>query len=244
MARPPDLTGQFVVRRHAPARRLVLLGGALLLAVLALYAAFELGRRHAGFDQLAELAERSRYGQRLRELQQQNRDLRTQVAAFDTFRAADAREHAEVRREMAELRARVDRDQQDLAVYRGVVTPGRAGQWATVEQLRVSAGAAAQQFHLHLVVVQPGRAQATLNGTLSLTIAGSSGGRDASLPLPVLTAGREQDVSFSVRYFQAVDRDLQLPAGFVPSQLHVQLRSTRAADAPLDFSFPWSVEAP
>lgn len=238
-----EFPGQFVVRRHAPARPLVLLGVALL-AVLALYAAFEFGRWRGGFDELAQLAERSRYQRRLEDLQQRNRDLRTQVAAFDTFRTADAREHAEVRREMTDLRAQVDRYEQELAVYRGVVTPGRAGQWAAVEQLRISPGATPQQFHLHLVVVQPGRAQATLAGTLSLAIAGSTGGQATRLPLSAVTAGHEQDVPFSVRYFQEVDRDVQLPAGFEPTQLHVQLRTSRAADTPLDLPFPWSVEAP
>jgi len=242
--RSPAEPGQFVVRRHAPARSFALLGGALLLAVVALYAAFEFGRRHAGFDRLAQLAERSNYRRQLQELQRQNRDLRTQVAAFDTFRAADAREHAEVRREMEELRAQVDKDQQELAVYRGVVTPGQAGQWTAVQQLRISPGAAAQQFRLHLVLVQPGRAQSTQGGTLALEVAGSSGGRSTTLPLSAVTAGHETDVPFNVRYFQAVDRDLQLPPGFVPAQLHVQLRSARAADAPLEFSFPWRVEAP
>jgi hypothetical protein len=244
MSGTPELPGQFVVRRHAPARSLAMLGAAVPLAALALYAAFEAGRWHAGFDKVAQIAASSRYEQRLQALQQENRGLHAQVAAFDTFRAADAREHAEFRQEMADLKAQLEKDQQDLAMYRGVVTPGRAGRWADVEQLRITAGVAARQFHLHLVLVQSGRPQSTLNGSLDLSIAGTAGGQGQSLPLSALTAGGEQSVDFSLRYFQAVDRDLQLPAGFVPAQLHVQMRSARAADAPLELSFPWSVEAP
>ena len=44
-----DFFGNLVVRAHSPRRRAVLLGGAVLLALLILYAAFELGRYDAGF---------------------------------------------------------------------------------------------------------------------------------------------------------------------------------------------------
>ena len=44
-----DLFGKLVVRSYAPKRRAVLLTLAVLLAIVVLYAAFELGRYDAGF---------------------------------------------------------------------------------------------------------------------------------------------------------------------------------------------------
>jgi hypothetical protein len=51
--------GKLVVRSHAPKRRAVLLGLAVLLALAVLYAAFEFGRYDAGFRARCIVGERT-----------------------------------------------------------------------------------------------------------------------------------------------------------------------------------------
>ena len=54
-----EMPGKLVVRTYAPARRWTMLVSALLLGVVALYLAFEIGRQKAGFDGIQAAQQRA-----------------------------------------------------------------------------------------------------------------------------------------------------------------------------------------
>lgn len=122
-----------------------------------------------------------------------------------------------------------------------------AGLRADVDFYERLVGATAQRHGLSLHALrlkrQPGGAwhftavltqnveRGTVNtGVLSLSVEGSAGGKLSKLDWPTL---RQQPaapgVDYSFRYFQQVEGDVFLPAGFMPSTVHVQLRPRGAA---------------
>ena len=62
-------------------------------------------------------------------LQQAQQQLRVQLAAAEEARVAEVRERSEVARTIGELQAQVERQQQDVEFYRGLVA--QPGQQAT-----------------------------------------------------------------------------------------------------------------
>src|ERR1700734_2923150 len=139
-----DTSGKFVIRRHTPRRTLLLRIATLLIGLFALYVVFEFGRYSAGFDRAAAAAQRADLQQVIVGLRGQIQDLHAQMAQLQMLQAGATREHQEFGREMAEMQAQIDRDRQDLAVYRGVIAPASSGSSLQVQQLRITAGEAAR----------------------------------------------------------------------------------------------------
>ncbi len=98
----------------------------VLLAVVALYFVYELGRFNAGYDRFAVAQQRTELEVEIEQLTKTNRELRTQLAELDTIRIGRAREQAEVARSIGDLQAQVAHQTQELAFYRGIVAQGAA----------------------------------------------------------------------------------------------------------------------
>ncbi|HEX7417630.1 MAG TPA: hypothetical protein VF315_06220, partial [Steroidobacteraceae bacterium] len=88
--------GNLVIRTYAPVRRRLLLAGLVLLAVFALYVTYEFGRYDAGYDRLAVAQERTEHEVEREHLEKSNRELRVQLAQYETTHVGETRERAEV----------------------------------------------------------------------------------------------------------------------------------------------------
>ncbi|HTV51531.1 MAG TPA: DUF6776 family protein [Steroidobacteraceae bacterium] len=242
-----ELPTNLVIRRRAPLRGLLLtLGGALLL-VMGLYALYELGRYDAGYDRLAVSEQRTELEVKLDKLEQTNRELRIQLAELDTLKVGRAQERAEISRTIGDLQAQVARQSQELAFYRGVIAQevnarGQPEGGVYIQQLHIRALPGTQHFLLHLALLQGGRGESTVSGTLLLTLEGSADGHPATLDFPAMTGGKDAERGFSFRYFEELDQEVTLPPTFQPERLNVQVRSSHKGIGPLDQSFPWRVE--
>jgi len=110
--RSSDGRPSLVIRTHSPARRLIIIGVASVLAAFALYVVYELGRFNAGYDRLEVAQQRTELEVEIERLGKSNRELRTQLAELDTIRIGRAREQAEVTRTIGDLQAQVARQTQ------------------------------------------------------------------------------------------------------------------------------------
>ena len=238
MTSTADPTGKFVIRRHTPVRARVLQAAALLIGVFALYVVFEFGRYSAGYDRASVSRERAEHERTIGALQGQIRDLHVQVAQLQTLQAGAAREHEEIAQELAGLQTQLDRDRQDLAVYRGVIAPAANGTSLQVQQLRITAGDAANHFIVHLTLIQGGKPDAKVSGKVNVRVTGELNG-SAGL---VGAIGAVPDGAVSFRYYQAVDYQIALPAGFHPARVQVTLQDSRADGATATQDFPWRVD--
>jgi hypothetical protein len=234
-----DTTRMFVIRRHTPVRTVLLRAAALLIGLFALYVVFEFGRYSAGFDRARVAQERSEHRQQIAALDGQVQALHSQVAQLQTLQAGAAREHEQVGMEIAELQAQVDRDRQDLAVYRGVIAPATgAGSSMQVQQLRITPGTAANQFVAHLTLMQGGKPDVTVAGIVGVRVSGQLNGT-ASV---VDGVGTTPKGAISFKYYQSVDYQIALPAGFHPAAVQVTVRDGRPNGVTATQSFPWSVD--
>ena len=248
--------GPFVIRPQTPLKRVALLRLAMLgIGLFALYVAFEFGRYSVGYDRVLESEKDEKVQQQLRDLQRENHDLRTQLAAFDNERAGLARERAAVASQITELQAQIDRDRQDLAVYRGVVSPASQGSSVQVQQLRITDGDTPQQYRVHLTLMQSGRPDTQVNGSVQVRVKGDGAGGSvtvsasgAAAPSGSAPESRQPatppaaTVTFSFRYYQALEYSVQLPAGLKPQRVEVELRPGHPAAPAVTQSFPWKVD--
>jgi hypothetical protein len=244
LIRSSDGRPNLVIRTHAPTRRLIIIGVLAVLAVFSLYIVYELGRYNAGYDRLEVAQKRTELEVEIERLGKANRELRTQLAELDTIRIGRAREQAEVTRTIGDLQAQVARQTQELAFYRGIVAQNAAAVGVKVQQMHITPGAKAQRFIVHIALVRSVRPDSVAIGSVGLSIDGAIADRKAiTLDLPALTPGKQKELPFNFRYFENLDQDVALPAGFQPEKVVIEVRSNKKDVAPASQSFPWRVDA-
>jgi hypothetical protein len=234
---------RLVVRNHAPGRRALWIGGALLLLVGALWVAFEWGRSRAGFDGAAARRERAALNDRVGALEDELRGARVRLAMYDSDTAGQSRERNELSRTIGELQAEVARLTSDVAFYKGIVEERTSGEVVKVQQFQVSAGAAERQFVLKLVLGRPLRPEDLVTGKVRITIEGAdAAGAPASFDLAQVSDAANGELSFSLRYVEALEQMVTLPEGFTPSRSTVHLLPSRRGAKEVRETFIWTVE--
>jgi hypothetical protein len=235
-----QIPGKLVVRTYAPARRWVLLSTVVLLAGLALYVMFELGRFKAGYDALQAGAQREQLLQQIDKLERAQRELNVQLAAAEQSRLSEGQERAEVARTIGELQAQVARDQQEMSFYRGLMAqPGQpAADAVRVQQFRIATLAGEQRYALRFSLSRTQRPEEAVNGTLGITIDGTKEGAAASIDLAGLTGGKNE-LPFSFKYFAAIEQPVTLPGDFRPDHVTIEVRPGRKGVATYRQTFVW-----
>jgi hypothetical protein len=242
-----NLPGRLVVRTHAPGRRVLMVAALLLLAAAALFLAFELGRRKAGFDGIAAAQERAAFGTRISELENQLHEQRVQLSANESAQLALGRERSEVAVTIGDLQAQLARAQQDLEFYRGIANPQAAatqGALVRVQQFHVMVGNAdTRTYLLRISLNRPIHPEGMVNGALAISIDGERGGVATTLPLSQLTATRLGELTYSFRYYANLEQAISLPADFHPARTAVEIRPARKGVAPYRQIFVWNPDS-
>jgi hypothetical protein len=238
-----EIPGRLVVRTYGPARPWILYTILVLLGVLLLYVAFELGRYKAGYDAMQAAAEREMLQLQIGQLEQQLRETRVQLAAAQEGRVAEVRERSELARTIGELQAQVETEQQDVEFYRGVLA--QPGQQATVivgvQQFHIAPLPGTQRFALRFSLSRLQRPGEPINGTLGITVDGTRDGGPVSADLAQLTGGKNE-LAFNFRYTIGIDQPVTLPADFKPDRVTIEIRPEHKPTAPYRRTFAWSVD--
>jgi hypothetical protein len=238
-----DSFGKLVVRAHAPRRRAVLLGAAVLSGLAILYAAFELGRYDAGFRVVDSVRGALAASARIRGLEAENARQRVQLEAAEVARRVEFEGYKQVERSLGDMQSQIARLNQDLSFYRGLVQPDSIIH-VKVQQMQIVPEAAPGQFHLKFVLMQTGKPDKEVAGSAAITVDGLLRGKPLGLTFAQLTPNRRVSLAYSFRYFQDYDEPIQLPAGFEPTRVGVEIRSGKDRDLSHSFrqAFVWKAQ--
>lgn len=243
-----EIPGKLVVRTYAPARRWIMLAILLLLGSLALYVVFELGRYKAGYDAMQAAAERDALQLQINQQQQSMREMRVQLAAAEEARVAEVRERSEVARTIGELQAQVERQQQDVEFYRGLVAQPNQSKEAVlvgVQQFHIASLQGNQTYALRFSLNRQLRPGEPLSGVFGITIDGTKDGVPISASLTDLAGGKtggKDELPFNVRYTTSIDQEVILPEDFKPERVTIELRPDKKGVSPYRQTFVWRVD--
>jgi len=238
-----DLFGKLVVRPHAPKRRAVLLTAAALLALIVLYATFELGRYDAGFRVVDSVRGALSASARIRGLEAENERQRGQLEAAEVARRVDQEGYKQVYKSLGDMQSQIARLNQDLSFYRGLVQPDSITH-VKVQQMQIVPETAAGQYRLKFVLMQTGKPDSVVAGSAAISIDGLRQGKPSTLSFAQVTPTRRAGLTYSFRYFQDYEEPIQLPPGFEPTRIGVEIHSGRDRDVSHGFrqAFVWKAQ--
>lgn len=233
--------GKLVVRSYAPKRRAVLLAVGVPLALAILYGAFEIGRYDAGFRVVDSVRGALTASGRIRSLEAENAQQRTQLEAAEVARRVDREGYKQVERSLGDMQSQIARLNQDLSFYRGLVQPD-SPVGVKVQQMQIVPDADAGQYRLKFVMMQVGKPRATASGNITITIDGLQQGKPLALSFAEVAPKARVSLAYSFRYFQDYDEPIQLPAGFEPTRVGVEIRSGRDTTRSFRQAFVWKAQ--
>jgi hypothetical protein len=236
-----DLFGKLVVRSYTPKRRAVLLTVTALLAIVVLYAAFELGRYDAGFRVVDSMRGALSASARIRDLEAENGRQREQLEAADVARRVDREGYKQVERSLGDMQSQIARLTQDLSFYRGLVQPDSLVH-VKVQTMQIVPEGAAGQFRLKFVLMQTGKPEKEVTGNVAVAIDGLLHGKPVNLSFYQVSPSHRGGLTYSFRYFQDYDEPIQLPQGFEPTRVEVELHAGRDATHGFRQAFVWKAQ--
>ncbi len=212
--------------------------GMLIFALSA--AAFVYGRQENADAFVRLIVERDRVTDLNYELSLQNRELREQVAVIQRGAQIDRATRERTSDDLARADELVRDLKDELAFFRSIAIAERLDRGLRIGELSVVPAQGPQRFQYRLVLTQVLKSDKVLSGTLDLTIAGEQGGgyREVSL---AEVSGETPNVTFSMRYFKAIEGHLDLPSNFVPHEVLVRITTKGKRPHIIEKTFDWPV---
>jgi hypothetical protein len=233
--------GKLVVRPYAPKRRAIGLTLLVLLALVLLYAAFELGRYDAHFRVIDSVRGALSTSARIRSLEAENTQQRTELEAAEVARRVDREGYKQVEKSLGDMQSQIARLNQDLSFYRGLVQPETIVN-VKVQQMQILPESGAGQFRFKFVLVQTAKTSGTVAGSFAITLDGLQQGKPVTLDLSTLSPEGHGSLSYSFKYFQDYDVPIHLPAGFEPTRVGIEIHTGKDSGHGFRQAFVWKAQ--
>lgn len=186
------------------------------------------------------LEERRELTAKLRESRVEIEGLKDQIVYLQRSQEIDQQACATVKNSLAGFQEEVADLQEQVAFYRGIVSPDASRAGVRVYEFKVYPTAVANVFRYDLVLIQSVRHDRRIAGRVEIALRGMSGGRTEMHRLSELTLSGEKNLLFSFKYFEEFGGEFRLPEGFKPSRATVAVLPEGGAVPKLEDEFEWS----
>ena len=205
------------------------------------YLSFELGRYEAGYSLLDQHRAADTFQEQLHNEQAENEQLRRKIAILETSREIDKETYSQVESTLTELQSRIQSQEEELVFYRGIVSPQDGVPGLRIQSLEVVPTDQERRYSLRLTLVQAIVHNRRVSGVVKLQVEGTRDGQTASYNLDELApADSGNDMSYAFRYFQGLESEFELPVGFEPERVEVEIVPNEARADHVTQSFEWS----
>ncbi|HLW75158.1 MAG TPA: DUF6776 family protein [Gammaproteobacteria bacterium] len=225
---------RLVVKHHRPFHTGLAIAGGTAAILFALWGAFAYGEYRAGFDRQAAGALQDA----LDEAQERDAALNEQITVLQRQRQVDQSAGQQVQASLDELQRRLADVQEEVAFYKGIVSPGAGEEGLRVQSLKFTNGGAPRLYHYRLVLIQVRTRELKVSGNVSMKIYGVQDGKAVTLDARDVAPNGRAPSGFGFQYFQSLEGDAFLPPGFTPGRVEVTVQES--GHEPVLQNFDWS----
>ena len=234
---------QMVVVPYRPRRRALFITVLVSVVAASVVSGFLYGYCQGLSAQGAVQDEREKLKAELSALRIQNTDLSRQVAILDRSSMVDQRATVEVQATIRNLREQLAQLQQDVVFYRQVVSSDTVDTGLVVGQMNIYGTSDPGRFRYKLVMrQQDADGDSYLRGHVNVNLVGRRGDEQMIFALRDISDEQDQlDIRLGFKYFQTIEGELALPAGFEPERIQIVAVATEPVGKSIDQYFSWMV---
>ncbi len=225
----------------------MVVGAAVAAAILSAFGLYQYTRattvsdfERAQSERDKLLEERRDLTRELRAARTENQTLRDQLAYAGRSQEIDGSACTTVKASLGSLQAEASDLREQLAFYRGIVSPSESQAGVRVYDFKVRKTARANSFSFDLVLIQSVRHEKRIGGSVGVTIDGIKGGQKLSLKLKDLLTDPKPDMVFSFKYFEEFAGGFDLPDGFRPLRAIVAVQPQGDEASNVEDQYDWA----
>lgn len=239
MATEPS-SGDYVVVRHQPGRRVWQFVILLVLSVGGMLVGYMVGMAEGGF-RFSDMAKtRSMLSEDLAEVREKYTETRRELVTLERGRRIDEQALADARQSIADLEGRIDALQADLTFYKNIMAPSEANKGLRIQRLELKAKPSARRYAYNLSLTQVDDDRRYIEGVVAVNVIGRQDGERRVIALRDLSEEVEElGVRFRYRYFQDIEGVMILPEGFEPLEIQVVAKAEGRDSAQSERTFNW-----
>jgi hypothetical protein len=236
-----------IIKRHRPWLRPALIAGAAAALALGAFGLYSYTRAHTVSDfERAQLEvetlrdERRQLTHDLRAATKEVADLKDQVVYAQRSGEIDTQACDTVKGSLGGLQSEVSDLREQLAFYRGIVSPDLAKAGVRVYDLKLTPGVNDRVYRYELALIQAVRHDKRIGGSIDLVLEGMQGGVKKMLRWSEVATGDGKNLLFSFKYFEEFSGELRLPDGFKPMRVTAKLTTDVEGAPPVEDQFDWN----
>jgi len=212
----------------------------LLLVVLCIWAAFDVGRKQAGFNSAETDEEITVLQQRIEELTELSNELHREKSKLVLGNTIDNDASSEVKKNLADAQAQITEMKEELLFYRKIVSPKNSSRSIVVNKVQLVAESD-NQYKYKVVLIQDGRHDRAVRGVVEISFEGEqTDGQIVRLALPTISVNKvKKQQRFGFKYFQNFEGVIRIPENFIPKLLYVRAIPKKSKVPKVDKSFAW-----
>jgi hypothetical protein len=131
-----------------------------------------------------------------------------------------------------------------LAFYQQVMAPELNEKGFLIDGFNLEPALSDNSYRFQLVLMQQNKTNNTLRGNLNVTLIGSEKGKAKQYAMnSMLFDQKRKKLTFGFKYFQVIEGEIKLPAGFQPEQVsvHAAIFQFKRKKGELTTVFDWGV---
>ena len=211
----------------------------LLVVLCGGYLIFEVGRLQANYSIVDAFLEKEALYGVIQELEDEVAAFERQLILLETERTLNQEAYTLVEADLEELRRKIQEQWEEIAFYRGILSPDGGQHGLRVKDLKLTKGNEDRHYNVRLVLML-GMHDRHVVGEVDLSLAGAQDGAAMTYKFKeLLPVDGNSKWLFAFKYFQDFDRELVLPKGFKPEKVNIQVISKTKSVASVKESFDW-----
>ena len=164
--------------------------------------------------------------------------MRQEIADLRVGGQIDSRANEEVRQTIEGLQSQIAELNEEIRFYKGIMLPNVEEKGLRIERLDVRAAGEPNRYRYSLLLTQVVDKHEYIQGGVQINLVGMLGNAEASLPLNEVS-DVSGSIRFRFRYFQNIDGELTVPAGFEPRELTVIAQASGNSSQRQERKFEW-----
>lgn len=233
------LQNQYLIAVKRPSYWVASATVVLIVITLSLWFAYERGRLAGGYDSSASTDKVERLENELASLQNEMAKMQTNNTALERNNHIEKDANRQVKETIVKLQDEILKLNEELTLYRSIVSPEKSQRRLHMQDLQF-VRKSANEFDYTIVVTQRGNNTQVVRGTMQITFEGMKEGESFSMDMGKMITTDDNKFKLGFKYFQRFQGTINVPEGFTPSTLRVQVVPNTTRLVRIDKTVDWA----
>ena len=235
-------TGELIVKpRYSPRVKLFITGLIVIALLVTGGVIYNHGLSMAGFESLTALRRQQGLQEVVAQLKQDNQTLQESLARAERSLQMDQTAYQDLDRSLKGSSQEIVRLREELNFYRNIISPPNKRSGLRIQSLKLESAAldgttATSKYHYKIVLIQALKHDRKISGKARFEIIGVQAGQNTTLRFP---KAADKPISFSFKYFQDIEGQIELPQNFEPRRIKVNVTSRGRNAQSIEQVYPW-----